>query len=219
MFTGLVQSVGRWEGLSGGRLRVRGSVPGGALEVGESIAVNGVCLTLTVARGDVLEFDVLDETAGRTAFGEKRVGDEVNLERALRTGDALGGHFASGHVDGRGRVVSVGREAGAGEDRVLRIRPEPSSFFGWLLPKGSVCIDGVSLTLVDIDATGGTFAVHVIPHTWARTALHALRPGDAVNLEGDLLAKAVRRAADTPADSSTAAGSVTWEQLRAAGFC
>ena len=217
MFTGLVQAVGRWGGVGGGRLRVRGGEAWEGLEAGESIAVNGVCLTLAAWGGGTLEFDVLGETMGRTAFGEKRAGDEVNLERALRAGDALGGHFVSGHVDGTGRVESVGRESGG--DRVLRVRPGRAEMFGWMLPKGSVCIDGVSLTLVDADAAGGAFSVHVIPHTWAHTALRGLRAGDAVNLECDMLAKAVRQAGETPADGCTAAGSVSWEKLRAAGFC
>ena len=216
MFTGLVQATGTWEGISGSRLRIRGVLPGGVPEIGESVAVNGVCLTLVAAGGGTLEFDVLGETLGRTAFRAKRAGCAVNLERALRAGDALGGHFVSGHVDCTGTLAAV---EDAGGDRALRVRPEDERLFAWLLPKGSVAIDGVSLTLVDVRAAEGTFTVHVIPHTWECTALRGLKAGAAVNLEADLLAKAVRQAAETPADSSTAAGSVTWEKLREAGFC
>jgi len=221
MFTGLVQGTGIWEGLepgagAKGRLRIRGVLPGGAPEIGESVAVNGVCLTLVAAEGGVLSFDVLGETLGRTAFRAKRPGCPVNLERALRAGDALGGHFVSGHVDCTGTLEAV---ENAGGDRALRVRPEDPRLSAWLLPKGSVAVDGVSLTLVDVRPDGGTFSVHVIPHTWERTALRGLRRGDAVNLEADLLAKAVRRAAEMPADGATAAGSVTWERLRQAGFC
>jgi riboflavin synthase len=222
MFTGLVQTTGTWrrlEGADGGRARlwVRAELPGGAPETGESIAVNGVCLTLTEARGGELAFDVLEETLARTAFREKRAGATVNIERALRAGDALGGHFVTGHVDATGTLVSANTEPSG--DRVARVKTTEQRLFAWMLPKGSVALDGISLTLVDIAPEKDEFTVHVIPHTWAHTALSTLRPGDALNIECDLLAKAVRRAAETPADSSTAAGSVTWERLRQAGFC
>lgn len=197
-------------------MRIRGILPGRAPEKGESVAVNGVCLTLVAAGGGTLEFDVLGETLGRTAFRGKRAGCAVNLERALRAGDALGGHFVSGHVDCTGTLEAL---ENVGGDRALRVRPEEARLFEWLLPKGSVAIDGVSLTLVDVRAKEGVFTVHVIPHTWECTALRELRAGNKVNLEGDMLAKAVRRAAETPEDSCTAAGSVTWEKLREAGFC
>lgn len=222
MFTGLVQTTGIWrrlEGAGGGRARlwVRAELPGGAPEAGESVAVNGVCLTLAEARGGELAFDVLEETLARTAFHEKRAGAAVNVERALRAGDALGGHFVTGHVDGTGTLVSASAEACG--DRVVRVKASERRLFAWMLPKGSVALDGTSLTLVDIAPDKGEFTVHVIPHTWSYTALSSLHPGDALNIECDLLAKAIRRAAETPAEGASAAGYVTWERLRQAGFC
>lgn len=213
MFTGLVQQVGRLERISfqgdAGRLELsaRFDAP---LQIGESVAVNGACLTLVEQRGETLVFDVLRETFDKTALRDKVPGAPLNLERALRLGDPLGGHLVSGHVDGTGDVRRI--EA-AGRDKVLAVAAP--ALIAEIVPKGSIAIDGISLTVVDVVSCDGTFSVHVIPHTWSQTALSALAPGARVNLETDLIGKYVRRQA---ANAVPGAPAVTWDKLRGAGF-
>lgn len=191
MFTGIIQRVGRIESIerSGGhgRLRLNAGAWNPAITVGESIAVEGVCLTVTEDRNGILFFDVLKETFDRTNLGEKKVGARVNVERALRAGDAIGGHFVTGHVDGVGRVRKI---TPIGRDWILEVQCDPS-LMAQMVGKGSIAVSGVSLTLVDLFRDG--FTVHLIPHTWANTSLSDLRPGDAVNLETDMIGKYVQR--------------------------
>lgn len=191
MFTGIIQKKGRIAALehtgSHGRLAVAASPWDRVLTVGESIAVEGVCLTLTGQRNDVLQFDVLKETFDRTNLGEKRIGQHVNLERALRVGDELGGHFVTGHVDGVGSVRKI---TPVGRDWILEVGCS-ASLMGQMVVKGSIAVAGVSLTLVDVNRE--SFTVHLIPHTWTETSLSELRPGDKVNLETDMLGKYVQR--------------------------
>jgi riboflavin synthase len=176
MFTGVVQAVGKivrtdpFE-IDAGRLDLRG------LKVGDSICVQGACLTVTRKRGRRLRFDVSAETRRVTA-GLDRPGP-VNLERSLRFGDAVGGHLVAGHVDGVGFVVSVKKS-------VYRVRA-PKALYRYIARKGSICIDGVSLTVNK--AGKGGFEVNLIPHTLRVTTLKRLAPGDRVNLEIDLLAR------------------------------
>ncbi len=212
MFTGLVQQVGRLEQLSfqgeSGRLTVSATFPA-ALEIGESIAINGACLTLVEQSGSQLVFDVLRETFSKTALRNKSSGAPLNLERALRMGDPLGGHLVSGHVDGTGVLQ---RLESAGRDKVLVI--SSPDLMAEIVPKGSISVDGISLTVVEVHPAAGTFSVHVIPHTWSQTALSSLSPGARINLETDMIGKYVRAAlasASAPAD-------ITWDQLRNAGF-
>ncbi len=192
MFTGLVQSLGRVaetadDGHGGRALVVRDADLAPKLTLGESVAVNGVCLT--VVRHDAAEFafQVGPETLLRTTLGSVRPGDGVNLERALRVGDHLGGHFVTGHVDCVGTVANR-TPSGEWEDVTFAIPPE---FDELLVPKGSVAVDGVSLTVADTVAGG--FRVMLIPHTLAVTTLGSRAVGSAVNLEFDLLAKHVRK--------------------------
>ena len=212
MFTGLVQQVGRLERISfqgdAGRLALsaRFDAP---LQIGESVAVNGACLTLVEQRGETLVFDVLRETFDKTALRNKAPGATLNLERALRLGDPLGGHLVSGHVDGTGDVRRIET---AGRDKVLVVAAP--KLIAEIVPKGSIAIDGISLTVVDVSPAEGTFSVHVIPHTWSQTALSALAPGARVNLETDMIGKYVR----TMAASTASAPQITWEKLRDAGF-
>ena len=212
MFTGLVQQVGRLERISfqgdAGRLELsaRFDAP---LQIGESVAVNGACLTLVEQRGEIVVFDVLRETFDKTALRDKAPGAPLNLERALRLGDPLGGHLVSGHVDGTGDVRRI---ESAGRDRVLVVAAP--ALIAEIVPKGSIAIDGISLTVVDVVSADGTFSVHVIPHTWSQTALSALAPGARVNLETDMIGKYVR----TMAAPAASAPQVTWEKLRDAGF-
>lgn len=191
MFTGIIQRMGVVEAIerSGGhgRLRVAAGSWSPAIELGESVAIEGVCLTVAEERAHILTFDVLQETFERTNLGDKKRGQRINLERALRVGDALGGHFVTGHVDGVGRVRKI---APLGRDWVLEVTAPPD-LIAQLVRKGSVAVSGVSLTIVDL--TRETFTVHLIPHTWHQTSLSALQPGDAVNLETDMIGKYVQR--------------------------
>lgn len=219
MFTGLVQHLARFRSLqiSGVSARLFVDFPRLPSPVpGESIAVNGVCLSLVSATASTLAFDLLRETLSRTSFPAKRPGDPLHLERALRAGDALGGHFVTGHVDAVATLLSVSPPTPSG-DRVLRLRLPPDLFPN-LLPKGSVALDGVSLTLVDLRPADSSFTVHLIPLTWAHTAFSSLRPGDPVNVETDLLAKAARAATAPSSSPAAPPPSVTLERLRSAGF-
>jgi riboflavin synthase len=180
MFTGLVREVGTVVSFEDGRLVVEAETSG---ELGDSIAVDGVCLTVVANGGGRLSFDVVPETLSRV----KPFGAAVNLEPALRAGDALGGHYVQGHVDGVGSVASVEEES----DGVrIRIQP-PRDLLRYLVEKGSIAVDGVSLTVAAVDETG--FEVALIPHTLEATTLSALAPGRAVNLEVDVLAKYVEK--------------------------
>ena len=212
MFTGLVQQVGRLEHVSfqgeAGRLALSARFDS-RLQIGESIAVNGACLTLVEQHGEKLVFDVLRETFEKTALRDKVPGSPLNLERALRLGDPLGGHLVSGHVDGTGEVRRI---EPAGRDKVLVVAAP--ALIAEIVPKGSIAIDGISLTVVAVSPAEGTFSVHVIPHTWSQTALAALVAGGRVNLETDMIGKYVRKMAAATASAPP----VTWDKLRDAGF-
>lgn len=191
MFTGLVQALGTIRDVSdtggGRRLRIAEAALAPALQLGESVAVCGACLTVVAREADTFEFEVGPETLAKTTLGHLATGDRVNLERALRVGDALGGHFVTGHVDCVGRVLD---EATTGEWLTVSFG-FPPAFGDLLVSKGSVAVDGVSLTVVD--ALADRLSVMLIPHTRALTTLGTKRPGDAVNLEFDLLAKHVQK--------------------------
>jgi len=175
MFTGIVQELGRITSFEDGRLVVESGVRAG---IGDSVAVNGVCLTVVEAPDGHLAFDVVEETLDRT----KPFGDEVNLEPALRAGEPLGGHYVQGHVDGVGTVRST-------VDAFWI--DTPAELLPYIVEKGSIAVDGVSLTVAALDERG--FAVALIPHTLEVTTLGKLQAGDRVNLEVDILAKYVER--------------------------
>jgi riboflavin synthase alpha subunit len=191
MFTGLVEALGRVGAVEtagqGRRLRVAAPEdPAWQLALGESVAVNGVCLTVVEAGAGRLAFDLAEETLRVTTLGELRTGDPVNLERPLRFDGRLGGHLVLGHVDGIGRVTAVGPE---GEGARLEVEVPPG-LRPLLIPKGSVAVDGVSLTVAGLADTA--FAVALIPHTLEVTTLGQRRPGDPVNLEMDVIGKYVQ---------------------------
>lgn len=192
MFTGIVQDVGRIAALEarGGDLRVTVEVDRLSLaqtRAGDSIAVAGVCLTVLDLTSRTFAADVSNETRSLTTFGDFVVGARVNLEPALRAGDALGGHLVSGHVDGLGTVLDLG-----GDARSMRVRfRAPNALARYLARKGSVTIDGVSLTVNEVE--GEVFGVNLIPHTWTVTTLGELTPGRRVNLEIDQVARYVER--------------------------
>ncbi|QDU96298.1 riboflavin synthase [Lignipirellula cremea] len=191
MFTGLVEATGALTGVEvrppGVRMSFHCPLIAGDAELGDSIAVNGCCLTVVARDGDVIAFDAGLETLSRTNLGRLRNDDRVNLERSLAVGDRMGGHYVSGHVDGVGRIDQRHDEA------------DWSTFWFWSPPrltrqmvsKGSITIDGVSLTLVNVEKE--RFSVALIPHTLSATTLGAMAPGHSVNLETDLLAKYVER--------------------------
>ena len=191
MFTGLVQSLGKVrtlevDGQGGVRLRVDDAMAV-SLQLGESIAVNGCCLSVVSMDESSFEFQVGPETLARTSLGGLVSGSRVNLERALRMGDSLGGHFVSGHVDA---VGTLRERMTSGEWQTVWFDC-PVSLDDLMVTKGSICVDGVSLTLVDV--IKGSFSVMLIPHTLASTTLGFLNVDDAVNLEADLLAKHIRK--------------------------
>jgi riboflavin synthase len=192
MFTGLVQGVGRLVGRDtrdqDARLRIDvGSLPFADVQPGESISVNGACLTVVSFDAQGFEADATNETLALTTLGALPVGAALNLERALRADDRLGGHLVTGHVDGVGRVRRIEHDA-----RAQRWTFDaPAAVLRYVAQKGSICVDGVSLTVNGVDAGG--FDVALIPHTLAHTAFARTQAGDAVNLEVDLVARYVER--------------------------
>jgi riboflavin synthase len=180
VFTGIVRELGRVVSFDGARLLVE--APQTVAELGDSVAIDGVCLTVVEHDGDQFAFDVVAETLDRTTLGALTAGEPVNVEPALRAGEPLGGHIVQGHVDGVGHVRSASEPVWIdAPDEVLR----------YCVKKGSITVDGVSLTVAALDDAG--FAVALVPHTLAATTLGALEPGVAVNLEVDVLAKYVER--------------------------
>jgi riboflavin synthase len=191
VFTGIIRELGvvvSAEEASGGRaLVVRAPTTAAAAAAGSSVAVNGCCLTATSITGEDLAFHAVPETIARTTLGALGRDDRVNVEPALRVGDELGGHYVQGHVDAVGRIQSVEAE---GEG--LRVFVEaPDDVLRYCVEKGSIAIDGVSLTVAELSPDA--FAVALVPHTLGATTLAALRPGQPVNLEADVLAKYVER--------------------------
>jgi riboflavin synthase len=191
MFTGLVQAVGAIEAVRPGRassvLTVRAALTGGRLRLGESVAVDGVCLTVEVARRGRFQVRAAAETLRRTTLGRLTSGARVNLERSLRPDDRIGGHFVFGHVDG----VAILRKVAPDGDAKLYTFAAPAPLMRYLVEKGSVALNGVSLTV--FDCTTRTFTVSLIPHTLRHTTLGTLRCGVALNLETDMLARYVER--------------------------
>jgi riboflavin synthase len=192
MFTGIIEGVGRLAAHEpvGGDVRFTfevGSLPFEQVRLGESIAVNGVCLTVIAFDASSFQADASTETLGLTTLGRLAPGAALNLERAMRPSDRLGGHLVSGHVDGIGTVLSIHDDARAQRWRFAA----PAALLRYIAKKGSICVDGVSLTVNEADAAG--FEVALIPHTVAHTRFAHTGVGDAVNLEIDLVARYVER--------------------------
>jgi riboflavin synthase len=191
MFTGIVRELGvvvAADGSDGGlALAVRAPTTAAATGVGDSVAVDGVCLTATSVDGDAISFHAVPETIARTTLGSLRPSEPVNVEPALRAGDALGGHYVQGHVDAVGSVRTLEAEG----DGVRVVVEAPEHVLRYCVEKGSITVDGVSLTVAALGSDG--FAVALVPHTLAATTFSQLRPGDGVNLEVDVLAKYVER--------------------------
>lgn len=197
MFTGIVTDLGtvrRMDPAGPGHdltLGIATAWDVAGIAIGASIACNGCCLTVVEKAAGALSFTASAETLSKTTLGRWRPGTRVNLERSLRLGDELGGHLVSGHVDGVGSIAAVTPDQGSAR---WRIRPPPH-LLRFIAPKGSIAVDGVSLTVNDVDADG--FGVNIIPHTAAVTGFSTLKPGDAVNLEIDQLARYVARLLET----------------------
>jgi len=218
MFTGLVETVGVVKSIvrrGEDRLGLTVSAPFEDTQIGDSISVSGVCVTVTdVGRNEFGVF-VSSETFRRSKFGALRVGDRLNLERALKVGGRLGGHIVQGHVDEVGRVASL---QGKGEEAMLSVE-HSGRWDGLVVEKGSVCVDGVSLTVADCGI--GSFNVAVIPYTLERTALGGLNVGDRVNLEFDVLAKYILKCLQSYLPEGIAGslkGKITVEFLKEHGF-
>ncbi len=197
MFTGIVTHRGTLEALDAApagegilRLRLRPDAPLEGLAIGDSVALDGCCLTIVALEAGTLSFEAIPETLRKTTLGDRALGEVVNLEAALRTGDALGGHWVQGHVDG----VGVLRALEHGEDQVRMTIGVPEALRGDLLPKGSITVDGVSLTVGEVWAEAGEerFSVYLIPHTLGVTGLGTKAAGDRVNLEADVLGRWVK---------------------------
>ncbi|MHC5150057.1 riboflavin synthase [Stenotrophomonas rhizophila] len=192
MFTGIIEGVGRLAARDtlGGDVRFTfdvGTLPFENVQMGESIAINGVCLTVIAYDATRFQADASTETLGLTTLGQLADGAVINLERAMRPTDRLGGHLVSGHVDGLGQVLSVHDDARAQRWRFAA----PAALLRYIAKKGSICVDGVSLTVNEVDEQG--FEVALIPHTVANTAFAATAVGSVVNLEIDLVARYVER--------------------------
>ncbi|MBQ7237539.1 MAG: riboflavin synthase [Bacteroidales bacterium] len=213
MFTGIIEEIGHVKSLHRGAksftLEVEADVVMQGTQVGDSIATNGVCLTVTSLTGHGFTADVMPETVQRTALGELKAGSPVNLERALSLQTRLGGHIVSGHIDGTGRIADRRQD-----DNALWLTVEcDSRLLRYIIEKGSITIQGVSLTVARVDSE--SFAVSLIPHTQAATTLHAARVGDLVNLENDIIAKYVEKLlGKAPSD----AGNDIMAKLKQYGF-
>lgn len=217
MFTGIIEEIGtvrRIErGAAGARLTIAAKTVLEGTKLGDSIATNGVCLTVVSMTADSFSADVMAESLRRSGLGALQTGSPVNLERAMPMNGRFGGHIVSGHIDGTGTIASQKRE-----DNAVWVTVNTSaSLLRYIVEKGSIAIDGVSLTVAAVDQTG--FSVSIIPHTGAQTILLDKKPGETVNLECDVIGKYVEKllAPYAPAEKSTSS-SITMEFLAQHGF-
>ncbi|CAM4487697.1 riboflavin synthase [Paenibacillus typhae] len=190
MFTGLIEEIGILRGVSSGGemmvLNIGASLIMSDLKIGDSVSVNGVCLTATSISEHSFTVDVMPQTYRNSNLRELRSGSRMNLERAMAAGGRFGGHIVQGHVDGTGEIRSVKRDQNA---VVFEITPDKGSLFKYIIPKGSITLDGISLTVVSTSSSA--FTVSIIPHTLGETVLNHKRPGDSINIECDVLGKYV----------------------------
>lgn len=217
MFTGIIEEVGTIASVRSGsvssRLTISGSRIFDDLHLGDSVAVNGVCLTAAAIGNGTFDADVMAETLRRSNLGSLRPGSRVNLERAMLAGGRFGGHIVSGHIDGTGSIAEMRRE----ENAVWVTVKAPSSIIRLIVEKGSIAIDGISLTVAELGQD--YFKVSIIPHTGEETILLSKKPGDAVNLENDVIGKYVERLMDFGKTEEPApGGGVSLEMLMANGF-
>jgi riboflavin synthase len=201
MFTGLIEGTGKVESLSirgsDANLSINAPLLSCDTRIGDSICINGVCLTVTEMKPPLFQFDISGETLSSTNLGLLKHGDPINLERALRLSDRLGGHLVTGHVDGVGRLV---RKDSAGNSTILAVQA-PGNLIQYIVEKGSVALDGISLTVNRCHTS--TFEVNIIPHTLEQTTLNSRKVGDAINIETDLIGKYVARFMTAGGDMQT----------------
>ena len=216
MFTGIVEEKGCIRGIRPGAksciLTIEGRIIFSDLKVGDSVAVNGVCLTATSINGHLFTADVMRETLERSSLGSLRNGSYVNLERAMAADGRFGGHIVSGHIDGTGTIVNIEKD----DNAVWYTVQAPPALMRYIVEKGSIAIDGISLTVAKI--TSSTFSVSIIPHTAKETILSEKKTGDVVNLENDIIGKYVQRLLTNPAPEEAPESKVTWEFLAENGF-
>jgi len=214
LFTGIIEEIGRIERIERGarssRLTISGDVIFSDLKLGDSVAVDGICLTAGAISGKEFSADVMPETLNRTALGTLRLGGAVNLERAMAANGRFGGHIVSGHIDGMGKIAQM-----QADDNAVLVRIETDvSILRYVIEKGSIAIDGISLTVAGLDER--SFSVSIIPHTGTETTLLSKRPGDLVNLENDLIGKYVERLLHPQSGAGTS--KLTYEFLAEHGF-
>ena len=216
MFTGIIEEIGtvrRIEhGAAGARLTIAAKTVLEGTKLGDSIATNGVCLTVVSITADSFSADVMAETLRRSSLGALQSGSPVNLERAMPANGRFGGHIVSGHIDGTGMVASQKRE----DNAVWVTVRTPASLLRYIVEKGSIAIDGVSLTVASVDET--SFSVSIIPHTGAQTILLGKKPGETVNLECDVIGKYVEKLLAPYTAEKGAASGITMEFLARNGF-
>ena len=199
MFTGIVQEIGRVASAQAGRLVINAGEVLQGVEPGGSIAVNGVCLTVTDFDDNSFSADIMPETLSRTNLGLLRSGDRVNLERPLALGGEMGGHMVQGHVDNTGKVAAITRD---GDSTIIRFETSPE-VMSFIVPKGFIAVDGISLTVTNRDST--SFRVSIVDYTRQHTTLGEKQPGDVVNLEVDIIAKYVEQLGQNQSTGITAA--------------
>jgi riboflavin synthase len=221
LFTGIVEETGRIKSIRGGGdseiLEIEGNLIFDDLKLGDSVSVNGVCLTVTSLTSNTFTADVMHETLDRSSLGAIGVGGKVNLERAMAANGRFGGHIVSGHIDGTGKIVSIKRDSNA---TWYEIEASPK-IMRYIVEKGSIAIDGISLTVALV--AENTFSVSIIPHTSEETTLSTKRVGDVVNLENDIIGKYVEKLmtlgpVDAEADGNPDGGEITLEFLAKNGF-
>ena len=215
MFTGIVEEMGQVEGIQRGKqsavLTIRAKTVLEGTKIGDSIAVNGVCLTVTSLLSDRFSADVMHETLDRSALAGLRRGSLVNLERAMAADGRFGGHIVAGHIDGTGRITRIKRD----DNAVWYTVQAAPQLLRYIVEKGSIAMDGISLTVARVEETA--FSISAIPHTVAQTALQNRREGDLVNLETDIIGKYVEKLL-TPAPETLASSGLTRDFLSGHGF-
>lgn len=215
MFTGIVEEMGQVEGIQRGRqsavLTIRAKTVLEGTKIGDSIAVNGVCLTVTSLSSDRFTADVMHETLDRSSLAQLKRGGAVNLERAMPADGRFGGHIVAGHIDGTGRVIQIQKD----DNAIWYTIQAPPQVLRYIVEKGSVAVDGISLTVARVGAD--SFAISAIPHTVAQTVLRDRKEGDLVNLETDIIGKYVEKLL-TPAPETPASGGITLDFLARNGF-
>jgi len=196
MFTGIVEELGTVSAINKTRagvcLKIRANTVFSDAKIGDSIAIDGACLSVTDTKGTVLSFDVINETLKRTMLGQLKINDSVNLERSLRADSRMGGHFVTGHIDYTGRIIDILKGSGGISFKISM----PSEFSRFIVEKGSIALDGISLTVANV--TRETFTVYLIPHTLKVTTFGKKQKGDFLNIETDLLAKYLTKQTQKP---------------------